>query len=116
MSKLTKNESVFGKNLKQLMKEHKLTIRKAAQVAGVSQGTIGDWQSGTAPTNYAAVLRLARFLNVPLVWLLTGEQEQISLTPRVEDVLLEGALIFDGIAKIQIQQLIPKKGTKNELE
>lgn len=85
-------------------------VREAARAAGVSPSTVTDWRSGSAPDDYMAVSRLAKELGVTLSFLLTGSEDhhergRLSLV----EVLDDGGIIFDGICKVTVQRLVPKK-------
>lgn len=101
----------FAKRLSECLASQCLTVRKAAQIAGVSTSTLQSWRSGTLPTDYAAVKKLAKHLGTTLSYLLTGEEDNDAgvRIPGISDVLMDGGSLFDGYAKITIQRLIPKK-------
>lgn len=95
------------------MAEKNISVRKAAEMAGVGVSTIDNWRAGALPEDYSAVKRLANKLDVSLSFILTGEDdarkpnEAISVTEAFDD----GGSLFDGYAKITIQRLLPRKGT-----
>ena len=111
MAKSIKEQtSQFARNLNSLMKEKGMTIREAANVAGVAHSTINSWRSGAAPENFIAVKKLSKSLGVSFSYLLTGEDEtRGDHPPSVAEVFTEGDALFDGYAKITIQRLIPNK-------
>jgi transcriptional regulator with XRE-family HTH domain len=104
--------SSFSKILLTLMEEKKMTVRKAAELAGVGTSTLNSWRSGALPEDYLAVKRLAHGLGVTLSFLLTGEDDarMNSGPPLVAEVFEDGGMLFDGFAKISIQRLVPKGG------
>lgn len=57
------------------MAEQKMTVRVAAQCAGVPKSTIQNWRSGHNPINFEAVQRLAAAPGLSLSVLLTGKNE-----------------------------------------
>lgn len=101
----------FSKILRSLMSEKKMTLRQAAQIAGVSPSTIDDWRAGALPEDYSAVKRLAQEFGVTLSFILTGEDDspRENQLPSVTEVFSDGGALFDGYAKITIQRLIPRK-------
>lgn len=101
----------FGKILRSLMAEKNITIRQAAEIAGVGSSTIDDWRGGALPEDYSAVKRLAGALGVSFAFLLTGEEDKRSgsALPSVAEVFDDGGQLFDGYAKITIQRLLPRK-------
>lgn len=98
----------FAKILRNLMAEQSMSVRKAADIAGVGTSTIDNWRAGALPEDYSAVKRLARGLGVSLSFILTGEEES-ERSPTVTEVFDDGGILFDGYAKINIQRLVPRK-------
>jgi len=92
------------------MTRKKVSVRKAAVIAGVGSSTVNSWRSGSAPTDYLAVKRLAEHLGVSMAFLLTGEEDAVSLRspPQIEEVFEDGGELFDGFAQISIRRLIPR--------
>jgi transcriptional regulator with XRE-family HTH domain len=101
----------FAKILRSLMAEKGLTVRRTAELTGISPSTIDDWRGGALPEDYSAVKRLANNLGVSFSFLLTGEEDQRSpgALPAVTEVFEDGGELFDGYAKITIQRLVPRK-------
>lgn len=91
-----------------------MTVREAAEIAGVGVSTIDDWRGGALPEDYSAVKLLAGSLGVTFSFLLTGEddREKQSGLPSVTEVFDDGGALFDGYAKITIQRLLPRRGGK----
>jgi transcriptional regulator with XRE-family HTH domain len=67
------SDRLFAKILSTLLTKHEISVRKAAKIADISVSTLQDWRSGTSPTNFKAVKRLADHFGVTLDYLLTGE-------------------------------------------
>lgn len=101
----------FAKILRALMIEKKMSVRTAAEIAGVGTSTIDNWRAGALPEDYVAVKRLSKSLGVSLSFILTGEDEirDLNSPPSLTEVFDDGGAIFDGFAKITIQRLIPRK-------
>jgi len=100
----------FSKILRALMTEKSVSVRKAAELAGVGTSTIDNWRGGALPEDYSAVKRLARGLGVSFSFLLTGEEDtREGRAPAISEVFDDGGPLFDGYAKIMIQRLIPRK-------
>jgi transcriptional regulator with XRE-family HTH domain len=97
------------------MTEKSITVRRAAELAGVSSSTVDDWRAGALPEDYSAVKRLARGLGVSFSFLLTGEDDSRSdsTMPSITEVFEDGGALFDGFAKITIQRLIPRKKSES---
>lgn len=100
----------FAKILRLLMEEKGISVRRAAEMAGVGISTIDNWRAGALPEDYSAVKRLASRLGVSFSFLLTGEEDsREGNAPAISEVFEDGGAIFDGYAKIMIQRLIPRK-------
>lgn len=101
----------FAKNLKRIMDERKLTVRAVAAMAGVKQPSIiMSWLSNANPHDLKAVGRLAKALNMNFKELLLGEPEQESVGGMSVTDLFDEKELFEGICRINIQRLVPKKG------
>ena len=98
--------SVFSKTLIRLMNEKNLSVRSAAEIAQVSSSTLNSWRSGSSPSDFKAIQRLAKALDVSFEFLLTGNSNN---DINIHEVFDEEAAIFDGFARISIRRLIPKK-------
>ena len=107
-------QNQFAKNLRALMAEKKITVRKAAELAGVGSSTVDNWRGGALPENFTAVKRLAHSFGVSFSFLLTGEDDSAEQLPSITEVFDDGGALFDGYAKITIQRLIPRKAKANE--
>ena len=98
----------FAKILKQIMDERSLTVRAVAEMAKTSPTNIQNWLTGVAPTDLAAVERLATALGVGFKSLLLGKPETTAHQPSLSDLFEENEF-FEGICKVSIKRLIPKK-------
>ena len=111
MARRIKRESPFRKILAQLMREKNLSIRDAAQIAGVASSTIAGWRSGRTPDNFEAVQKLASHFGVGLAFMLTGSQDKFEDSARSAEHALweEGEPVVFEMARIQIQPLTVRK-------
>jgi len=113
MRKTVKREKQdqWGQRLRSVLNEKKISYRRAASLAGVSVSVIDSWTGNSSPANLQAVRRLCDALDISFSWLLTGAFEktdrQISLAESFETVPY-----FDGLARIRIDRLIPRKKTE----
>ncbi|MBF0313617.1 MAG: helix-turn-helix transcriptional regulator [Oligoflexia bacterium] len=83
-----------------------ISIKAAAELAGVSPSTISDWTTGSAPNDFDAVARLARALNVSFEYLCLGTSENRSPNSiPLEELFEEVPTELDGIFKIKIVKL-----------
>lgn len=101
----------FAKNLKRLMDERNLSVRAIAAMAEVKGPSIVmSWLSNANPHDLQAVAKLAKALNVGFKELLLGETETPQITNISTSDLFDEQELFDGICRIKIQRLAPKKG------
>lgn len=107
MKTKTITNSIFAKNLRSLMSDEGISIRALAKIAEVSPSVLSDWSNGITPRDFVAVKKIADHFNTNLTFLLTGQSDK-SRTPIIAEVFDSGDMLFDGIAKITIQRLIPK--------
>lgn len=93
------------------MEERDLSIGAIAEMAGVSRSVVQSWTSKANPHDLQAVAKLAKALDMGFKELLLGESDQ-----RVTDIsakdLFDEQDFFDGICRIKIQRLVPKKGNE----
>lgn len=116
MAKISKKrqgteELPFAKNLKRIMDERKLTVRAVAAMAGVKQpSVVMSWLSNANPHDLKSVGRLAKALDMNFKELLLGEPDQETARAISVADLFDEKEMFEGICKINIQRLVPKKG------
>ena len=75
-AKLRKNrtrvESPLSANLRSVMEEHHLSVRKAAALCGVTASVFHSWLKGSYPADATKLLNLAKETNTDFQFLLTG--------------------------------------------
>lgn len=98
----------FKKILKQVMTDRELTIKVVGEMAGVSTSVAQSWLDGSVPHDLQAVARLAKALNMSFKGLLLGEPESAHQRLTAAE-LFEEQDFFDGICKISIKRLVPRK-------
>lgn len=70
----------FFERLQALMDSHNLSQKQLANNTNIRQTTISEWKkNGNLPTGETAI-KLAKYFNVSLDYLLTGEEENNSLS------------------------------------
>lgn len=100
----------FAKILERIMEERGLSIGAIAEMAGVSRSVVQSWTSKANPHDLQAVAKLAKALNMEFKELLLGESDrEIKPEASIED-LFDQKDFFEGICKVNIQRLVPKKG------
>jgi transcriptional regulator with XRE-family HTH domain len=103
-----KNKNEWGLRLKSILSERKISLRKAAAIAGVSPSVMDSWTSGATPSDMLAVKKLSDSLGVSFSWLLTGQPDSVAATISLQEHF-EESTIFSGIARIKIDRLTPRK-------
>ena len=63
----------FPDNLNRLLGLHDLTDREAAEILGLSQSTLGKWQTRVRRPSFGMALRVAEFFGVPADRLATAD-------------------------------------------
>lgn len=71
----TKNMTEFGKILRELRKENKVTQPELAEAIGVSNGMISFWESGKCEPTLSNIIKLAKFFGVTSDYLLGLSEE-----------------------------------------
>lgn len=66
-------ENVFGKVLKELRIERKISQRKLGEDLGVVNQTISFWESGSREPDFDTLIKIAKYFNVSIGFLL-GEE------------------------------------------
>ena len=98
----------LGAVLKKLLKENKLSVRKAATEIGIPQATLNSIVNGRLPRRLDYVLKIAAYFNLSLDEMLLGKSRQ---NISVEN--LELSPYFDGLVRIKIEKVI---GTKSRIK
>lgn len=63
-------EKVFGKRIKQLRKQHRLTQSELGEMIGLTQQSITAWETGRTYPDVYTLIRLAMLYEVSVDWLL----------------------------------------------
>lgn len=98
----------FKNILADVMKSRRLTLKEVADLAGVSVSVVDSWLSGSVPHDLMAISNLAARLGLPFKKLLLGQSETIDAPTAISD-LFEEQDFFEGLVRIKIQRLMPKK-------
>ena len=106
----TKN-SVFAKNLKNLLQERGLSQRAVAELASVRPSVVNDWLAGCRPTKMEPVVALCQALKIDFQYLLTGtrsilHRDDLSLNDLFD---IEEEPNFSGLFLIEAKRLRRKK-------
>ena len=100
----------FATILKKIMIDRGLSIGAIAEMAGVSRSVVQSWTYKANPHDLQAVAKLAKALNISFKELLLGEVDKESIKHISAADFFDESEMFEGICKISIQRLTPKKG------
>lgn len=98
----------LGAVLKKLLKENKLSVRKAAVEIGIPQATLNSIANGRMPKRLDYVIKIAAYFKLSLDEILLGKSTQ-----SVDLENLEFSPYFDGLVRIKIEKVI---GTKIKIK
>lgn len=71
--------------IRELRKQHGLTMRELGEKIGVSESTISLYETGKREPNYETLLKIAELFNVSVDYLLRGEDAPAYKTPITDD-------------------------------
>jgi transcriptional regulator with XRE-family HTH domain len=77
---------MFAKRLKQLRAERGVNQVELAQAMGVTQGTVGNWETAKREPDSDMLRKLAEYFAVPIDFLLGGDEELALITRRLAGV------------------------------
>lgn len=98
----------FKDILSRIKKDRNLSVRALAAMAEVGDSVVQGWLNGAVPHDLQAVARLSKALGLSFRELLLGEVESNTKPLSIAD-LFDESEIFEGICKVSIKQLKPKK-------
>ena len=75
MDDYTEDAATFGDRLALAREAQNLTVEQLARRLGLRSGTLENWEADRSEPRANRLQMLAGFLNVSMVWLLTGEGE-----------------------------------------
>lgn len=94
----------IGSILKKLLKDRRMTLKEVSQVTSVPSSTLSEWLNNRSPKNPEQILKVAKYLDVSLHFLLFGEEDQQEPLTKImkED-------FFSGTFEINIKRIHSKK-------
>ena len=101
-------QDTFSNRLIELMDARALTLRELSEACGISTSTLGNWRSGSIPTDFDAVRKMAIKLGVSFSFLMTGLEDVGRSQPEVIEVFEDGGALFDGYLEVKIKRLVPR--------
>lgn len=72
---MTNIKKDIGRRIKAIRSGQKLTQIQIAKLLGVSPATISAWEIGDIGISIEAAIRVAKFANISLDWLLVGNED-----------------------------------------
>lgn len=94
-------ELKLRKVLRVLLNDRRLTMASLAKKTGVSRSTLNDWTQGSSPRSLSDLRAVARYLEVPLEYLLFGDG-----SPDRSN----STLILDGVFKLRLERIQEERG------
>lgn len=85
--------------LKKLLKEKKMSVRKAAAEIGIPQATLNSIVNGRVPRRLDYVIKIASYFNLSLDEMLLGKKQALDVNQ------LELNPFFDGLVRLQIHKV-----------
>ena len=96
--------------LRKLLEKERLTIKVAAGIACCPPSVLHGWLTGSYPAeNIGGLKRLCDHFGVSLAVALTGEPDAAT-TALGFDALFEETDVFNGLARVRISRLTPRRG------
>lgn len=94
----------LAKRLRELMRQHDLTVARLSKRTAIPVNTLHNWLSGQPPRNITQVKSVADFLNVSVDFLVFGKE--LNLEPQAIPELLKS-----GQFEIVLRARAPKRDT-----
>ena len=107
-------ESPFAQNLQKVLKERGISLRVAANIAGVSQSVISSWLAGAQPADLNAVHKFARSTGTDFEWLVVGHLSGKKANSIPLNEIFEEQEAFSGIYQIEAKKLVRKEFKADE--
>jgi transcriptional regulator with XRE-family HTH domain len=79
--------TIIGQRIKNARKNKKLSQTELAALLGVSQPTVGNWESGNHEPRHAIVSRIAYALDVRHLWLISGMEDPVDGKPLAPPIV-----------------------------
>ena len=89
-------KSIVAENIKRLRKQKDLSMIELAEVIGVSQSTVSDWELGKKLPRSAALDRLSKFFKISQKALLDNIEEQVETVDIGAVLGGKGKVVFGG--------------------
>ncbi len=100
----------FSQTLKGLVKAKQTSINEISRKTGIPNSTLSDWYNGRVPVLGEAVIKLARFFDVSVEFLISGQPPESTI---IEGLLnhqgSEYTTIHQGVYRVQVEKLVNTK-------
>lgn len=93
----------LGSILKKLLKEKRISVRKAASDMDIPQATLNQIVNGRIPRRLDYVVKIANYFNLSLDEILLGKKQTLDINQ------LEMSPFFDGLVRLQIHKVTGAK-------
>lgn len=104
---------IFSKVLKNLMQERGVSAAVVSKACGIPKSSLSEWLAGRQPKLDASIVKLAKFFNVSVEFLVTGETpEEAIVKDLVNDLENNFVSIHRGIYRINIEKYSATRKTK----
>lgn len=79
---MTEFNNTFMDRVESVLKERKWTQKEMAESLGLRRPTLSDWKKNGAVPAGDIALKIAEYLNVSIVWLISGREDGMSNEER----------------------------------
>jgi len=100
---------MFSDRLDTVLKEKKITQKELAEFLQIRRPTISDWKKNGAVPPADVALKIAKFLDVDIWWLVFGESQEAPELTAEQKRLLASWEELSGQDKEEIEMLIDFK-------
>jgi transcriptional regulator with XRE-family HTH domain len=70
-----------------LMEQNNITSSKLCSDLGLAKSSITDWKKGKAKPSVEALIKISRYFNVSLDWLITGKEYEKKISDEELEIL-----------------------------
>ncbi|MBS1983585.1 MAG: helix-turn-helix transcriptional regulator [Bdellovibrionales bacterium] len=105
----------FSQTLKDLMRNRGISASAVSKACAIPKSSISEWLSGRKPKMDEALVRLAKFFDVSVEFLITGDHPEETVVSDLVKSLDESFVqIHQGVYRISVEKLKDKKSDFGE--
>lgn len=101
----SRGEPTFSRNLRKLIVDNRLSLKKIVEIAGVAKSVAHGWVNGVTPRDLTAVAKLSDALNIEFRELLLGERESARSRKNQGDSTLSEKEVFDNFCQLLFKKM-----------